>query len=230
MTHISPTPLALADQSVSENTPAHPGRHDGWTPARQVTFLQALAATHSVAEAARQAGMSRQSAYALRARLKGEPFDHAWTAALRCRFDALAEAALERAIHGVEVPHFHQGELIHTSRKFDERLTVALLAMRDRFAPPRRYSSHPASDYGAEDFGLLLERVEDGPETWDEEILEQRERAEAAYEEQLRAEQEYEEDWEEEEGEEDVEVGKVSTSQKQFFPYGNEDFGEYSGG
>ena len=44
--------------------------------------------------------MGRSSAYALRARLKGEPFDLAWQAALRCRFDGLAEVALERAITG----------------------------------------------------------------------------------------------------------------------------------
>ncbi|TRD11860.1 hypothetical protein FGU71_08330 [Erythrobacter insulae] len=140
-----------------------------WTPERQSAFLTALASSHSVAQAARIVGMSRQSAYALRARLKGEPFDLAWHAALRCRFDALAEAALERALHGVEVPHFHQGELIHTSRRFDERLTVALLAMRDSLGPPRVPSHHAAAGYGAEDFGPLVSRVADGPETWDEE-------------------------------------------------------------
>lgn len=181
MTHSSPTPLALTDQNADGDTSQHPGRHDGWTTQRQVTFLRALAATHSVAEAAREAGMSRQTAYALRARLKGEPFDHAWHAALRCRFDALAEAALERALHGVEVPHFHRGELIHTSRKFDERLTVALLAMRERFAPPRLYARHPASAYGAEEFGPLLERVERGPETWAQGIREEYERFREEY-------------------------------------------------
>ena len=115
-------------------------------------------------------GMSRQSAYALRARLKGEPFDLAWHAALRCKLDELAEAALERALNGVEVPHFHQGELIHTSRRFDERLTIVLLAMRDRLGPVRRRPPHRAAAFGPEDFGPLLERVEHGPETWDEEV------------------------------------------------------------
>ncbi len=113
--------------------------------------------------------MSRQSAYRLRARLKGEPFDLAWTAAFACRFDALAEAAMERALNGVEVPHFHGGELVHTSRKFDERLTIALLMMQDRFGPPRVASHHPAAAYGSADFGALLDRVERGPDTWDEE-------------------------------------------------------------
>lgn len=63
-------------------------RHDGWAIARQSNFLRALAASHSVKNAAKAAGMSRQSAYGLRARLKGEPFDLAWNAALRCRYTA----------------------------------------------------------------------------------------------------------------------------------------------
>lgn len=156
-------PLALT------TTTAQTTRHDGWTPERQATFLTALASSHSVAQAARQAGMSRQSAYVLRARLKGEPFDLAWHAALRCRFDALAEAALERALNGVEVPHFYKGELVGTSRRYDERLTVALLMMRDSFLPRRAPSTHPASDYDPDDFGALVDRVEQGPATWEEE-------------------------------------------------------------
>jgi len=112
-------------------------------------------------------GLSRQSAYALRARLKGEPFDLAWGAALRCRFDALAECALERAMHGVEVPHFYKGELVGTSQKFDERLTVALLAMRDRFAPAPKLPAGAARLVPA-DFAGLLDVVESGAESWDE--------------------------------------------------------------
>lgn len=168
-------------------TPAPITRHDGWTTQRQADFLRELAATHCVSAAARKVGMSRQSAYGLRARLKGEPFDRAWAAALLCRFDELAEAAMERALNGVEVPHFHKGELIGTSRKFDERLTVALLAMRDSFRPqPAPYRSHPGADYRMDDFGPLVDRVERGPATWIEEIrLEAEALIEEDYEEEL---------------------------------------------
>lgn len=114
--------------------------------------------------------MSRQSAYALRARLKGEPFDLAWQSALVCRFDALAEAAMERALNGVEVPHYYKGELVGTSRRFDERLTIALLAMRASLAPGAPpYPSHPSARFAGYDFGRLVARVEQGPESWDEE-------------------------------------------------------------
>lgn len=144
-------------------------RHDGWTPQKQALFLNELAATHCVSSAARAVGMSRGAAYALRARLKGEPFDRAWAAALICRFDALAEAALDRALNGVEVPHFYKGEVVGTSRRFDERLTVALLAMRGLGAAAPHGPTHPAAQYRPDDFARLVARVEHGPETWDEE-------------------------------------------------------------
>ncbi|MEM7689200.1 MAG: hypothetical protein AAF291_09270 [Pseudomonadota bacterium] len=166
-------------------------RHDGWTPRRQATFLEALASTHSVAKAARAAGMSRQSAYGLRARLKGEPFDLAWTAALQCRFDALAEAAMDRALNGVEVPHLYKGELVHTSRRYDERLTVALLAMREAFHGRRVPASHRASAYRPDDFGALVKRVSEGPETWDEQV---RLEYEALYEEKEHEQKEHDEE------------------------------------
>lgn len=138
-----------------------------WTKARQVDFLTALAETHSVAEAARIVGMSRQSAYKLRARLRGQPFDMAWDAAYQSAQHSLYRAALERAIEGVEVPHYAGGELVGTSRKFDERLTLTLLNMR---APMRGAlpCDTPGSRYRSDDFRTLLARVEHGPDRFEE--------------------------------------------------------------
>ncbi|MFD2579992.1 hypothetical protein ACFSTD_18420 [Novosphingobium colocasiae] len=110
--------------------------------------------------------MTRQSAYRLRARLRGEPFDLAWDAAFQSAFDRLAEAAMERALNGVEVPHFHKGELVGTSRRFDERLTVALLAMRHALLRPPAPHWHEAAGYEVDDFRALLSRVAQGPEIW----------------------------------------------------------------
>ncbi|MEM1053084.1 MAG: hypothetical protein AAGI28_13425 [Pseudomonadota bacterium] len=144
-----------------------------WTSQRQAAFLRALASTHCVAKAARAAGMSRSSAYKLRARLKGEAFDLAWEAALTCRLDTLADVAIERAFNGVEVPHFYKGELIHISRKFDEKLTIELLRMRERRRPTYLPQTHPASAYTPDglgsELGSLLRRIEHGLERWDDE-------------------------------------------------------------
>ena len=161
-------PLDGADSTDIAKVLPPAERHDGWTPARQACFLRELAATHCVSAAARAVGMTRQSAYKLRNRLKGEPFDIAWRAAFRRQYDALAEAMVERAINGVEVPHFHKGELIHTSRRYDERATVALLALRERLAPAPYW--HLAEREGIEtgDFETLVARVEYGAEMWEE--------------------------------------------------------------
>ncbi|MEZ5692363.1 MAG: helix-turn-helix domain-containing protein [Altererythrobacter sp.] len=152
--------------AFAPSTPEEVSRHDGWTPARQAAFLRELAATHNVSAAARAVGMSRQSAYQLRTRLREEPFGKAWEAAFVTRFDVLAEAALDRALNGVEVQHYYNGELVGTSRKYDERLTLALLARRENFARPRPSAYDPASAFGAEDLSGLIERVEHGPEDW----------------------------------------------------------------
>ncbi|ABC62686.1 hypothetical protein [Erythrobacter litoralis] len=169
---------ASPNLSSLELTPAHA---KGWTPRRQAVFLRELAATHNVSAAARAVGMSRQSAYRVRARLQGQPFDLAWQAAFRTRFDALAEKALQLAMEGTEVPHFHQGELIHTSRRHDTRLMLGLLALKDRLRRSPPSSREPAFAYDGDDLGELIARVEEGPERWrdglDEEYAAKRERA-----------------------------------------------------
>ena len=160
-----PDPASLESQALVTQT-SDSARHPGWTPARQAAFLRELAATHSVTAAARAVGMSRQSAYKLRTRLRGEPFDAAWEQAFHTRFDALAEAAVERAMNGVEVQHYYNGELVGTSRKFDERLTLALLAMRGNLTRSLPHDYHPASAYEDGDLAGLIDRVEQGPEEW----------------------------------------------------------------
>ena len=137
-------------------------RHDGWTLARQAGFLRALSATHSVSAAAKSVGMSRQSAYRLRSRLKGKAFDLAWEVAFHHSYDVLAHAALERALNGVEVPVYFQGEQVGTYRRYDERLTVALLNRFTLGGNPVFGRLGPRAELHARDFEGLLARVEAG--------------------------------------------------------------------
>jgi len=58
-------------------------RRDGWTPARQIRFLDMLARTRSVTRAARAAGMSRESAYRLRKRDPDGLLAAAWDRAMQ---------------------------------------------------------------------------------------------------------------------------------------------------
>jgi len=57
-------------------------RSDGWTPERQLRFLDALASTRSVVKAAAFAGMSRESAYRLCERKEGALFAALWDRAV----------------------------------------------------------------------------------------------------------------------------------------------------
>lgn len=110
-------------------------RHDGWVPDRQQAFIDALAASGCVDEACRAVGMGRSSAYALRRRPDAQAFRLAWDAAMDVAITRLSDAALSRAINGVAVPVFHQGEQIGERRQYNERLTMFLLRYRD----PARY-------------------------------------------------------------------------------------------
>ena len=56
-------------------------RRDGWTWARQVQFIGALAETGSVAQAAALVGMSRESTWRLRVRELADSFAAAWDVA-----------------------------------------------------------------------------------------------------------------------------------------------------
>ena len=135
-------------------------RHDGWSPDKQAKFLRQLSATHSVTEAAKSVGMSRQSAYRLRSRLKGQAFDLAWEVAFHHSYDVLAHAALERALNGVEVPVFFQGEQVGSYRKYDERLTVALLHKVSLGGVPLMGKLAPSAERHARDFEALLDALE----------------------------------------------------------------------
>ncbi len=74
MTHPLPHPPAApaappaSGASPAPHTPPRPNADYRWTPAKAMGFLEALAACGKVVAAARSVGMTRQSAYRLRAR------------------------------------------------------------------------------------------------------------------------------------------------------------------
>lgn len=156
------TKLRAVPATPACDKPDRATRHDSWSRAVQAAFLRALSATHSVSEAARSVGKARQSAYRLRSRLKGQPFDLAWEVAFHHSYDVLAHAALERALNGVEVPVFFQGEQVGSYRRFDERLTVALLSRFTAGGNPLFGRLGPAAERHARDFEALLAKLEQG--------------------------------------------------------------------
>lgn len=111
-------------------------RFDGWTPERQRAFIEALADTGSPRHAARTVGMTPEGAYLLRRHPKGEEFRKAWEAALALGVERLEDIAMDRAIHGIEVPVYSYGKLVGTRRVYNDALLMFLLRNRapHRFA------------------------------------------------------------------------------------------------
>ncbi|HEY6815629.1 MAG TPA: hypothetical protein VI168_08835 [Croceibacterium sp.] len=148
----SPSAAEPADDcEPPEFTPAYPRpRHDGWTPERQVAFIEALAESACVTDACRAVGMSERSAYALRARADAISFRNAWETALDYGVRRLSDAVVARAIHGVAVPVFYRGEQIGEKRQFNERLAMFVLRYRDplrygKWLDRRETRGHPES-------------------------------------------------------------------------------------
>lgn len=111
-------------------------RHDGWTPARQVRFVLALARGCSVVGAAAQVGQSRQTAYQLRRRAGAEGFAAAWDAALDFAGAAsgLARGGIVGGLGGLLVPRFYRGRLIGFVQRDDSAGLLATLKRLDRMA------------------------------------------------------------------------------------------------
>jgi hypothetical protein len=78
------------DRSHSRKT-----RGDGWTPERQLRFLDALGRSRSVTKAAAATGMSREGAYRLRARSGDSLFALLWDRALLPDLAANPEVHIE---------------------------------------------------------------------------------------------------------------------------------------
>ncbi|MCX9147286.1 hypothetical protein [Erythrobacter sp. WG] len=77
-------------------------------------------------------------------------------------YDVLAHTALERALNGVEVPVFFQGEQVGSYRRFGKRLTVALLGRFMQGGNPLFARLGPMAERHARDFESLLAKVETG--------------------------------------------------------------------
>jgi hypothetical protein len=111
-------------------------RSDGWTPAKQRGFIEALADCGVVREAAARVGMSERSANYLRRRDGADSFGHAWDAAIRFGSSRLGSVAYERAVLGTVKPHFYRGRVVGEERVYDNRLLLSLLAQAEKSADP----------------------------------------------------------------------------------------------
>jgi hypothetical protein len=111
-------------------------RRDGWTVKRQTDFLGMLAETGSVLGACEAIGISRKSAYRLRARPGAESFAAAWDAALGAPVRKVTVDDLPfLARHGLIRLKFFRGRYRGASQKPDVSALLRLCGQLDRHAP-----------------------------------------------------------------------------------------------
>ncbi len=112
-------------------------RRDGWTAERQRAFIGWLEKGLKPGTAARLVGMSRQTAYALRARPGAASFAAAWdravAAARRRRAARRRQSDWERAVEGVRHPVRYRGRIVAIEVRYDDAALLRLLRRADRF-------------------------------------------------------------------------------------------------
>jgi hypothetical protein len=133
-------------------------RHDGWTPQRQRAFVEALADTGLVREAAARVGMTEQSVNRLRRRADAIPFNRACEAALRMSGPRLVSLAYQRAIEGTIKRHYFRGELKAEERVYDNRLLIALINK----LPAETFAPTPETEEVAANWEPWLDAIEEG--------------------------------------------------------------------
>ena len=105
-------------------------RTNGWKPEVQRQFIEALAETGSVKSAARRVNRAEVGAYLLRRHPEAEEFRKAWDIALDIGMRRIEDVAMDRALHGVEVPVYSYGKLVGTRTVYNDRLLMFMLRNR----------------------------------------------------------------------------------------------------
>lgn len=110
--------------------------HGVVTAARKKAFVDALAVSGMISDAAYAAGISRNCAY--NQRKADSDFATAWDDALERFADSLEKEAHRRAVEGWEEPVFQGGQEVGRVRKYSDRLLADMLkARRESYRSPK---------------------------------------------------------------------------------------------
>ncbi len=159
-----PAPRGPRDEAAEIFDPS--GRRlrvDGWLPWKKARFLLALVAGGVVADACRAVGMSVASAYALKNRRSGRAFGKMWDSIMIHRARGrLADNNLSRAMNGCVEQIVKDGAVVAERRRFDNRLSMAMLTRLDRLAESKTGEEAELLRALSEDFEDYLDVVEAG--------------------------------------------------------------------
>jgi len=122
------------------------------TDRRKKIFLRTLAITGQIGKSARAAGYSC-STYLARVRRMDPDFNARWNEAIETAMDVLEEAAIDRAVHGVEEPIYHKGEQVGVKQKYSDGLLATLLKANN----PDKYRENTKVDVNVSGgFGIAV--------------------------------------------------------------------------
>jgi hypothetical protein len=144
-------------------------RSNGWKPEVQLAFIEALAETGSVKAASRRVGRSDHGAYQLRRHPEGAGFRKAWDVAADLGVRRIEDAAMDRALNGVEETVHYHGELVGKRRRYNERLVMFILRNR---APHRFAEGGPSHGLSAVDQATLKRMRKRWRKEWEAERVE----------------------------------------------------------
>lgn len=136
-------------------------RRDGWTPFLRRLFLQVIAEGGGVSAACAYTKMSRSSAYALEAR--DRVFAAGWAAASYFARNPMADDFYEKARDGI-IDTITRGDGVTvTRRRFDSRLSIAVLNRLDRRCDraEERCSTHLAAVRNWDEYLTLVGNGDD---------------------------------------------------------------------
>lgn len=146
------------DLDAFEWVPVHRRRRaDGWSVDRQRQFIQMLADTGSVTQAAQHVGLSTVSAYRLRNAPDGHAFATAWEIAIQAASRRLVDEAMDRAFNGADEPVFDRdGKRVGRRIRYNDRL---LMFMLRALQPERFRNAHRAERAPGEPLPALAKPV-----------------------------------------------------------------------
>ena len=120
------------------------------TTRKRNRFLDALARSANVTEAARAAGLTRDQAVQIYG--EDEEFARAWRSAVDEANDELEREARRRALEGTEEPVFYQGKECARVRRYSDTLMLALL----KAERPEKFKDRVASEISGQIQGGVL--------------------------------------------------------------------------
>lgn len=122
-----------------------------WSP----VFLEALTHVPNVSRAAREAGISRPTAY--RHRNSNDAFRSAWDNAIQVGVDRLEEEMWRRAVEGTDKPVFYEGKSVATLKEYSDTLAI-FLAKAHR---PEKFRDRYDLTSGGEKLEVVIRHADD---------------------------------------------------------------------